>query len=295
VPDPATSAIDLSRLPAPTVVEQLSYEAVLAAIVADLQLALPEFDATVESDPAVKLLQVFAWRELLIRAQFNDRARQVMLAYATGSNLDQLGALVNVERLLLDEGDAGLGIAPTYESDADFRFRIQLAPESFSVAGPATASVFHARSADATIADASCTSPVPGEVLVSIMSRLGNGTASADQIEAVEEALNDGVRPLTDLVTVASATPVNYQIEAKLALPSGPDQLVLLERAQANAAAYVAAARRLGFAINRAMIIARLGVEGVLNVQLTKPAADVAISPVQFGNCVGISITVADA
>ena len=77
MPDTAISSspIDLSRLPAPTVVEQLSYAAIFDALVTYLQSpdVLPEFDATVESDPAVKLLEVFAWRELLLRQQFRRR------------------------------------------------------------------------------------------------------------------------------------------------------------------------------------------------------------------------------
>jgi hypothetical protein len=95
----STSALDLSQLAPPEVVEQLSYEAIRAAIVDQLVAELPAFDATVTSDPAVKVLEVVAYREMLIRQQFNERARQVMLAYATGSNLDQLGALLDVGRL----------------------------------------------------------------------------------------------------------------------------------------------------------------------------------------------------
>jgi phage-related baseplate assembly protein len=68
----STTAIDLSRLPA-QVVEQLSYEAIRAAIVDQLVAELPAFDATVTSDPAVKVLEVVAYREMLIRQQFNER------------------------------------------------------------------------------------------------------------------------------------------------------------------------------------------------------------------------------
>jgi hypothetical protein len=91
--------------------------------VARLLETLPSFDATVASDPAVKVLEVFAYREMLIRQTFNERARQVMLAYASDSNLDQLGALLDVARL-------------SGEADDAYRARIQLAPEAFSVAGP---------------------------------------------------------------------------------------------------------------------------------------------------------------
>jgi phage-related baseplate assembly protein len=44
------------------------------------------------------------------------------------------------------------------EADEDLRQRIVLAPESFSVAGPELAYVFHARSAHPDVLDASATS-----------------------------------------------------------------------------------------------------------------------------------------
>ncbi len=105
---------------------------------------MPEFSALTESDPVYKLLQLFAARELLLRQRANDKAQQTMLAFATGTNLDHLGALFGVTRLVLDPGQPETGIAPTHESDVDFRRRIQLAPEGFSVAGPEGAYIYHA-------------------------------------------------------------------------------------------------------------------------------------------------------
>lgn len=289
----ASTAIDLSRFPPPEVVELISYDAILAALVARLQLLLPSFDATIESDPAVKILQVAAWREMLLRQQFNDRARQVMLAYATGTNLDHLGALVNVERLLVEEADEGSGAPAVYESDTDLRRRIQLAPESFSVAGPASAYVFHALTADPTIAAASATSPEPGQVLVSLLSASGDGTATGDQIAAVEAALGNPIRPLTDQVIVASAEIVQFEVEAELTLLTGPDETVVLAAAQAGLADYLAEARKIGRDISCSGILAKLQVEGVLTINLIQPAADIIISATQCGHCVGSSVIVA--
>lgn len=289
----SSTAIDLSRLPAPSFLAPLSYADIRAEIVAALQTSLPEFDATVASDPAVKLIEVFAWRELVIRQAFNERALQTMLAYATGADLENLGALVNVERLLLEEATGSE--TAVYESDADLRRRIQLAPESFSVAGPATAYRFHALSADATIADALATSPAPGAVLVSIMSRVGDGTASPDQIAAVEAVVTSReVRPLTDLVTVASIELLTFTVLATLTLFHGPDAVVVLAAAEARLAAYLADARKIGRPVTRSGIIAALNVEGVLNVTLAQPAADVMPDGTQLAHCTGTDVMVAD-
>lgn len=275
----STSVIDLSQLPAPTVVEALDYEAIRAELIADVQADLPTWDATVESDPAVKVLEVAAYRVLLIRQQFNERARQCLLAYATGTNLDHLGALLGVARL-------------ADELDASFKARIQLAPDAFSVAGPESAYEYHALSADSTIADASVTSPSPGTVLVSLLSKEGDGTATADQIAHVEAALA-GARPLTDQVIVQSATIAPYTITAALTLFDGPDGDVVLSNALAGAQAYVAAARRIGRDINRANIFAAIAVAGVSNVALTSPAADMAMDDTHCGHCLAINLTVA--
>jgi phage tail P2-like protein len=188
----STTALDLSRLPPPMVVEQLSYEAIRAAIVDQLVAELPAFDATVTSDPAVKVLEVVAYREMLIRQQFNERARQVMLAYATGSNLDQLGALLDVGRL------AG-------EADTAYRARIQLAPEAFSVAGPASAYRFYALSAAPTIADASVAAPRPDDIRAVVMGCLAAQGAGADLVAAMEAALDAMVWPGTVIISLLSS------------------------------------------------------------------------------------------
>nr|WP_228734680.1 baseplate J/gp47 family protein [Xanthomonas euvesicatoria] len=171
------TAVDLSKLQAPDLIEALGFEAILDEALAQFRKLLPEFCALTEADPGYKILQLFAARELLLRQRANDKAQQTMLAFATGNNLDHLGALFGVARLVLDPGRPENGIAPTRESDVDFRRRIQLAPEGFSVAGPEGAYIYHAPSVSADVMDASATSPAPGQVLVTVQSRTGDGAA----------------------------------------------------------------------------------------------------------------------
>lgn len=291
----ATSpALDLSGLPAPDVVEQLDFEAILAAMVADLTARWPDFDALLESEPAMKLLQVCAYRELVLRQNFNDRARSLMLAFAAGADLDQLAALFGVERLEVTPANPATGAAAVMESDDALRRRILLAPDSWSIAGPASAYVYHALTAAPTLSDASATSPAPGEVVVAVLSASGDGSASAGQIAAVEAVVNaDGVRPLTDLVTVQSAAIVPYTVQAAITLYAGPDSATILAAAQASLTAFVAAARRLGRDVPRSALIAALHVGGVQKVALTQPAADVVCTPLQAPNCTGTVITLA--
>ena len=289
------TAVDLSQLAAPDVVETLDYEAILAAMVADLQSRDPAFTALVESDPAFKILEVAAYRETLIRQRVNDGAKAVMLAYAGGADLDQIAANYNVERLVLDPGDPDAipPVAPTLESDTALRRRVQLSFEGFSTAGPVGAYVFHALGADPDVLDVSVASPNPGDVVVSVLSRQGDGTASAGLISAVDAVLSsDTVRPLTDNVTVQSATIVTYSVTAVLTVLPGPDGSVVLAQAPAALDADIAETQRLGRDVTRSGLFAALHQPGVQNVSLTAPAADIVIDADEASFCSATSVTV---
>lgn len=99
------------------------------------------------------------------------------------------------------------------ESDPDFADRIRLAPNSFSVAGPEKAYVYHAKSVSPAIIDVKVNSPTPGEVDVYVL--LTDGTLpTEDTLEQIEEHLSDeNNRPLTDYVVVKAPTASNYEIE----------------------------------------------------------------------------------
>lgn len=320
------TGVDLSRLPAPNVIEQLSFEAIYAAALAQFQALFPAFDATVESDPVVKLIQLFAYRELVIRQRVNDATRAVMPAFAMGADLDHLGALFGIERFILDPGNPGLGIAPTLESDDAFRRRMVLAPEGYSVAGPEGAYIFHALSADSDVLDASATSPTPtdikalvqtvltansvsspiktavataldaadwpGDVKVTVLSRTGTGAPSSGVLAAVDTRLSaTNVRPLTDHVTVQAASITNFVVTATITFLSGPDRSIVMASAQARLTEYLANSLRLGRDITRAGIIAALHPEGVQNIVLTAPAADIVLSRAEAGHCTAITLT----
>lgn len=287
------SAIDLARLPAPDVVEALDFETVLAELTADATARWPEFDALLESDPAMKLLEVAAYREVLLRQRVNDAARACMLAYAGGADLDNLAALLGVARNLVDPGDAEASppVAPTYEADASLRRRVPLSLEGLSTAGPSGAYIFHSLSV-AGVKDAAVSSPAPGQVRVAVLGLDGDGAPGQELLDAVAAVLGaDDVRPLTDHVEVCAAGIVSYAVEAVVHVYSGPDPAVVLEAARAEALAAADDGHRLGRSMPLSALYAALHREGVQRVELASPAGDVAVGADQAPWCTGVTLT----
>lgn len=277
------STIDLSNLPAPDIVEPLSFEVIRAQMLA----ALPaEFSALVESDPAVKVLEVCAYREVMLRQRVNEAARAVMLAKALGNDLVNLGALFGVDRLVLDPGAPEDGVPPTLEDIEDYRARIALAPEGYSVAGPIGAYEFHARAADPDVLDVAVDSPAPAEVVVTVLSRLGDGEPSPELLATVLAAINaDAVRPVGDRVTVQPCEAVAFAIEATLHVLPGPDAAVVLATAQARLGEFLASRRRIGRPVPISGVMAALHIAGVERVTLAAPLGDVAVDAGQAAYC----------
>jgi phage-related baseplate assembly protein len=288
--------IDLSTIAAPSVVEPLDYLTILDAMVTDLQARDSSFTALVESDPAWKILEVCAYREFLLRQRVNDASRAVMLPYATGTDLENLGALFGTTRKTLTAADPTT-IPPTaavMESDADFRYRITLALEGLSTAGPEGAYLYHTLSVNG-VSNASIVGPPtvsPGNVLVTVLGSSPSGAVTSDVLDAVRAKLSsDDIRPLTDAVTVQGATIQNYTIQATIFTYPGPDSSVVLAQAQASAQAYADERHKLGVDINLSGLFAALHVPGVQKVTLASPTADIVCNYTTAPYCTGISLT----
>lgn len=159
-----SSVIDLSKLPTPKVIEELDYEALFQEYLDDFTARDEEYDGLLESDPAIIILEVMAYREMLVRKRINESAKATLLAFATGSDLDQIVAEYGVERL---EG----------EKDDRLRMRGQMALDGFSTAGPIDAYKFFALSASVKVKSVDVRSDEPGKVIVTILSTEGDGTA----------------------------------------------------------------------------------------------------------------------
>lgn len=295
------AVIDLSLLPAPQIVDVPDFEillaerkaAFIALYPADEQAAVARTLA-LESEPITKQLQESTYREVLLRQRINEAAQAVMVAYALGSDLDQLAANYNVNRLTVTPADneAVPPVAAVLESDDALRLRVPAAFEGLSVAGPTAAYEFHARSADGRVADASATSPAPAEVVLTVLNREGDGTAGTDLLAVVEKALNsESVRPVADRLTVRSAEIIPYRVEATVFLYPGPEAEPVMAAAKASLQKYIASQTRLGRDIRRSALYAALHVEGVQRVELASPLADVVLDKTQAASCTQWNVT----
>jgi len=297
-----STPIDLSQLPAPTIIEDLDFEVLFAERKARLIELMPEDERSeianvleLESEPLTKFLQESAFRELLLRQQHNERSRSLMLAYAAGPELDHIGATYYLtQRLVLDDGDpqATPPVSATYESDGDYRRRILLAHDAFSTAGSRESYIYHALGASSDAADVQAVRPIPGRVKVYVMSRDGSGVAEQSLLDVVAAALTDErVRPLSDTVEVASAKIIDFTISARLQIAPGPDTSVVVAQAKAAVREYVEARHRIGENIVRGALEARLYVSGVERVDMDLPAADIVTQVGEAPYCAGIEVT----
>lgn len=300
--------IDLSKVPIPDIIQPLSFEQRFAAL-KQLLIDIDEsYQAVValESDPISKLLQVFAYREMHLVAQINDATRGNILASSTGNNLIALGSRYDLAPLVIQASDdsAVPPIPEILEEEQSFKRRVQMAFDGLNTAGSIDGYIFFALGADGRVADAKAVSPDPCEMVVTVLSIEGNGSASEELLSKVRVVFGlsaDGlsqsstpskVRPQGDRVTIQGAGIVSYSVQAVLQLLPGPDAQVVLAAANQALALYQKEQRRLGADITRSGIFKALHQPGVNNVSLISPATDVVVLEHQAAYCTSVNVSI---
>ena len=271
----ASPKLDLSRLPAPQVLEKLDFEAILTALKTEFSARYPDHSALLESDPAVKLLEVFAWRELVLRAALNDEARAVMLAHARGSDLDHLGAFFGVGRRQIEPATALTDAV--LESDDELRLRIQLEPEALSQTG-VTGGFYRSQALAAApeLKDVAAINRGEGRVDIVLLSRAGNGVPAPETVAAIAALFaQDDTVQLTDRVTVRPATITDYNPVIRLQVGRGPDPELVRAEAEAAVRAYAELRHRVGRTIFVQQLAAAASVGGVEHAIVLAPGGDI--------------------
>ncbi|MDN5248974.1 MAG: baseplate J/gp47 family protein [Alphaproteobacteria bacterium] len=242
----------------PNIIEKLSFEEIFSRMKEELVNRDQEFSALTESDPAIKILEIAAWRELLLRQRVNEAAKSNLLKFATGSDLDHLAEFYGVER-------------QDKEDDEHFRKRIKAKIEGWSTAGNYR---YHALSADSRVKDALVESLIPGNVRISILST-ELSTDIEELLEIVRNQLNKGdIRILTDTIEVINCKMVEVDVHSKITAISEDT----IEAAKKQFVEKFEASKKLGWNVTRSWIIANLFIEGVSNIELIEPREDVVIA-----------------
>ena len=235
----APTAIDLTRITPPDAIEALSYEALLTAFKERFldrwaearakDLSLPDYDVQMlETDPAIIVAQAWSYLRLLDRQRVNDTVKALLAPLSSGSNLDNLVARQNVQRLVVRPATAD---APALmETDAALLRRYLL---SFDKAA--------AGSRDGYLYDAWTAWPLAGDIRVNgyaVHGRRGDidivvsgpdGRLPTDaELTAVRVAVTQPHRqPEAVKVTVMKAKRVEYAANLVVEVTPGPDSEIL--------------------------------------------------------------------
>ncbi|MCI1036924.1 baseplate assembly protein [Pseudomonas putida] len=320
--------IDLSLLPPPDVVETLEFETLYQEVLGIFRAHMgDQWTALLESDPVVKLIEVMAYRELVMRARVNAAAKASLLAYAKGADLDNRAADYGVQRLTIRAAnpDAVPPVTALMESDEALRYRTRLSLEALSVAGSSGAYEYHALSSSAELVhvsvdsprfsgvavpaavksqlpagaivvvcdyDAGLANPLPGDVSLAALARPTSTVPEAQLVAAVLKALSaEDVRPVTDRPRVQGGIPTDFKVEAVLWVEDGPDPDVVLAAARKSLDAAIADARRLEGQLPVSAIYAALHVTGISRVDLVKPVEGVVCDKRHYPRAASIALT----
>ncbi|WP_353278841.1 MULTISPECIES: baseplate J/gp47 family protein [unclassified Wolbachia] len=243
--------------------ESLNFEEIFARMKEELISRDKSFTALIESDPAMKILEVAAWRELLLRERINEAIKSNVLKFARGEDLDNLAEFYVVER---EKG----------EDDERFRKRIKAKIAGWSTGGSKEYYKYHALSADSRVKDALVESTIPGKVQISILSTQlsTTGIALEELLEIVKKQVTrDDIRVLTDTVTVVGCNIMEIDIHSRMSI----SPLISEEEIKKQFIERFELAKRLGWSVTRSWIIANLFVDGVENVELIEPKEDVVV------------------
>ena len=257
-----TMLSDLVSLPAPAVIEPLSFETIFSELQTEFQSRYPDYSALLASDPAVKLLEVAAYREILLRNRINVAAKASLLAFATSSDLDHLAAFYGVTRLM-------------EEADEALRLRTRQRIIGFANAGGAAHYRYWALSASPEVADVEVDSPEPGRVRISVLAKGEEQTVSNAVLDAVRAVvLRDDIRVLTDTVEVVPAELIPVTVTARIWLyPDTP--MAAFEAIEARFKEALAAQSGLGWDLTPSWVIGELHRPGVHKVELHSPTTDI--------------------
>ena len=275
--------LDLSLIPAPQAIRPVDYELIRAERLSDLTArfiakGIPFNVAALESDPSVIHQEEDAYREMLDLQAINDAVQAVLLAYAVGSDLDNLGALLGVRRLTSTEAT---DTAPVIlERDTEFRSRIRISLDATAVGLTGNGYRTIALQAAPAVRSVGLVKHGGGKIDVILLGRTEDGSVDDESVQAVRDRLNaDDGGQLTDIIAVRSVTPLPYDVIANVIIPPGPSMALVMAAAEASIEKAASALQVIGGAVTTDALIAAGRVPPISKFTLVSPAADFVAAP----------------
>lgn len=274
-----------------------------------------------ESELLTMALEAFTVRLQTHERKYNARIKQMLAWWANGSNLDARLADMGLERQIIKPGDPAAfpPVLPVMESDDDARLRYYLAPHAPAAGSrmqyrrevltlgerpivsvePVAGGVvtvtytFNPDGFAAQVKDGNGRRTAPGQVMVTVLSREGDGTAPETLLDAVRTHFGrPDVKPETDQVLVQSAQIINYKIRAIAYINSGPDSALTEAAAVAQLQAYAAACHRLEGRVDLTWIDYTLHAAGAIRLEILEPLEPIACTASQAPFCTAVEVEV---
>lgn len=273
----------LASVPVPPAVQPLDFEATLAEMKSDFLELFPAAadELEIETSPLLAQIRHMAATKVKMSAEINDRSRLNFLAHTFGSGVDNFGAFWRLERKTITPADNS-ATPPTpavKESDEDLKRRSYAAPAKLAAAGPPSAFEAHALDADPAIKKARSICHVSGETTVYLYNPAAEVTFA--QIENVRAYLQART-PMCAITHVREAGRPVVDVSATIYILYGQLWADVEARAIAALRRYEKSREKFGLDIISEGIAEALFCEGVQNVQLTAPAADLAVGPTEI-------------
>ena len=131
-------------------------------------------------------------------------------------------------------------------------------------------------------------------MIVTIMANGTNPVPTASLIDAVYDRLmSDGIKPLTDDISVLPVTKIPTDIQANITLYPGPDQSLVVADINKALTSLRNRVTMIGRDLKRSAILAALTQEGVQNVEIDFEDINVGTNSVVWINSASVNVATA--
>lgn len=259
------SPIDIRALPPPDVIEALDASAIKTSLVTRFKTLMEGEGISyslVDSDPAIKILEVAAYASFILRARINDAARRTLPAYGAGTTADHIASRYNVYRddgqpddvlisLALDVAD----LVGSGGSKAGYLAQVMACGRQIASPSP-----FVSANAVSLFAASGGARGRAGEVTVYVLFRsdLTDSAAKEAHLKTLRDHLTQ-VSPIDDAIVTLEATRREVSIAPVLRVGYGADAKLVSAAAEANIRALFAErSRNVGLSTPASLVYAAI-------------------------------------